>query len=306
MPPHAHTSQAHRYHPGELQAHRLAGLVEQAEHSRGAIGATLPPAAAAFLTQQPVLVVGAADGDGRVWASMLTGRPGFARAVDPGTVQVDALPVPGDPLSDVLARPAQVGVLALEAAARRRMRINGRSAPSGGGVRVSADQVYANCPKYIQQRDPRPVDRPGPPATATRSRALTAAQQTWIGAADTFFLATRSAAGDADVSHRGGNPGFVQVLSDTELRWPDYAGNAMLMTLGNLQQDRAAGLLLIGDDGATLQLTGTATVDWQGADQLPGAQRLVQFHLQEAVQTEHAHPLIWTAPGYSRHNPPVS
>jgi len=301
------TTQAHRYHPGEIRAHELAGLVEQAEHSRGAIGASVPPAAAAFLARQPLLVVGAADRAGHLWASLLTGPPGFAGAVDPGTLEVAARPVPGDPLGEALAGPARVGVIAIEPAARRRMRVNGRSEPTATGVRVTADQVYANCPKYIRQRGPRPAPQPRAPAAGATTAVLTPSQQAWIGSADTFFVATRSAAGDADASHRGGNPGFVQVLSDTELRWPDYTGNAMLMTLGNLQQDPAAGLLFVDwREGTTLQLTGTATVDWHASDELPGAERVVRFRLRRAVQVDHASPLVWSEPAFSRHNPPAS
>jgi hypothetical protein len=187
------------------------------------------------------------------------------------------------------------------------MRVNGRSEPTVTGLRVTADQVYANCPKYIQQRSPHPVAQPRSPSAGAPTTALTPAQRASIGAADTFFVATRSAAGDADASHRGGDPGFVQVLGDTELRWPDYAGNAMLMTLGNLQQDPAAGLLFVDwDDGTTLQLTGTATVDWDAADGLPGAQRVVHFRVQQVVQVDHASPMTWSAPAYSRHNPPTT
>jgi hypothetical protein len=254
-----------------------------------------------------VLVLGAADGAGRLWASLLTGTPGFVRAVDPSTVDVAARPVPGDPLEAVLARPVRVGTVAVQPATRRRMRLNGRSAPTATGVRISADQVYANCPKYIQQRSPRPVAEPGPPGPATATDALSAEQRAWIRSADTFFVATRSAAGDADASHRGGGPGFVQVLSGTELRWPEYVGNAMLMTLGNLQEDPSAGLLLVDwGSGATLQLTGTATVDWGAADELPGAQQVVHFRVRCVVQTERASPLAWTEPVSSRHNPPVA
>nr|WP_218822259.1 pyridoxamine 5'-phosphate oxidase family protein [Geodermatophilus pulveris] len=134
-------------------------------------------------------------------------------------------------------------------------------------------------------------------------RGLTPYRQAWIRSADTFFVATRSAAGDADASHRGGNPGFVQVLGDTELRWPDYTGNAMMMTLGNLRQDPAAGLLFVDRrDGSTLQLTGTATVDWGASDERPGAERVVRFRLRRAVQTDHASPRHpqdsrWARPG---------
>jgi uncharacterized protein len=302
------STQAHRYHPGESAAQERAGLVEQAEYSRGAIGATIPPPARAFLTEQPMLVVGAADRDGRMWASLLTGRPGFLSVSGPQTLEIAARPVADDPLARVLDRPTMVGALALEPATRRRMRINGRSTPittpHGGGLRVTADQVYANCPKYIQARHPHETGDPAPPVLVSDTRELTGPQQAWLEHADTFFVATRSAAGDADASHRGGNPGFVQVRSASELVWPDYIGNAMLMTLGNLQQDAAAGLLAVDwDSGATLQLTGRATVDWDAPETLPGAQRAVRFHLEQAVQIAHAGSPAWSAPTYSRHNP---
>lgn len=303
------STQAHQYHPGERAAHVRAGLTEQAEHSRRGISGTFPPPAAAFLAEQPMFVIGAADHDGHMWASLLTGRPGFTTVSGPQTLEVTARPAPPDPLAVVLARPSMVGLIAVEPATRRRMRVNGGSTPTttpvGPGLRVQADQVYANCPKYIQARRPQPTGDPVPPVLVSDTRQLTAAQRGWLERADTFFVATRSAAGDADVSHRGGAPGFLQVRSGNDLVWPDYVGNAMLMTLGNLQQDPAAGMLLLDwDSGATLQLTGRATVHWDAAGALPGAQRAVRFVLERAVQIDHTSGLTWSAPAYSKHNPP--
>lgn len=307
-----------RYHPGEIAAQQHAGLVEQAELSRGAIGTAVPPPAVAFLEEQPVLFVGAADTHGQMWASLLTGSPGFvqvqARNTGPpdvpggSTVHVAARPVQADPLADVLGQPGQIGTLAIEPATRRRMRLNGRYRPTSAGLSISAEQVYANCPKYIQQRTPHPAPHCARPALCTVTAALDDMQRRLLAGADTFFVATRSADGDADVSHRGGRPGFVQVLSGTELRWPDYVGNAMMMTLGNLQQDAAAGLLFLDwQTGTTLQLTGTATVDWDPARayDFPGAQRAVRYHITRVVQIDHASALAWTAPVFSKHNPPA-
>jgi uncharacterized protein len=297
-------TQAHRYHSGELVAQTLAGLADQAEFSRGAIGETVPPAAVDFLAEQPMVVVGAADDRGRLWASLLTGAPGFVRASTPRTIDITAHVAASDPIAETLGRPGQIGMIAIEPETRRRMRINGRAEPTVTGLQISTDQVYANCPKYIQKRSPQGEPAPSPAAVATASPALSERQRAWVASADTFFVATRSGAGDADASHRGGNPGFVHVLGDTELVWPDYVGNAMMMTLGNLQQDPSAGLLFVDwEQGATLQLTGLATVDWDGAGQLPGAQRVIRFRIAHVVQTDHASPLAWSAPGYSRFNP---
>lgn len=249
-------STAARYHPGESAAHDLAGLADQAERSRLAIGDTFPAAAVEFLAAQPMVVLGAADSDGRVWASLLTGQPGFLTVTGDRNLRVRSRPAADDPLRPVLQAPAHVGLLALEPGSRRRMRVNGRCQPIAEGLSVTAHQVYANCPKYISQR--RPVALEQLSATpATSSASLTEAQRRLIQTADTFFIATHSAGGAADASHRGGNPGFVTVHDGATLSWPDYTGNAMMMTLGNLLQEPSAGLLFLDwATGSTLQLTG--------------------------------------------------
>lgn len=82
---------------------------------------------------------------------------------------------------------------------------------------------------------------------------------------DTAFVSSYHASDNAttshrvDISHRGGERGFIRVVDETTLAWPEYAGNNMYMTLGNLQATPHAGLLLFDfdDQQRTLQLTGT-------------------------------------------------
>ncbi len=115
------------------------------------------------------------------------------------------------------------------------------------------------------------------PARARRAPGLAEAQRAWIRRADTFFIATSHPEAGADASHRGGMPGFVRVEGD-RLVWPDYAGNAMFNTLGNIALHPRAGLVFPDfEAGATLQLTGRAAVDWDRdrAGSFPGAERLV-------------------------------
>ncbi|SDI23827.1 hypothetical protein SAMN05421505_1403 [Sinosporangium album] len=287
------------YHEGERAAQRHAGLLDQGKVSSRAIRAEIPEAARKFLAQQPMVVLGAADTDGRMWATLLTGQPGFLYAEDARTITIDGRAVWGDPLRDRLAEPAAVGLLAIEPARHRRMRMNGHAVPLGHALRVSLDQVYSNCPKYIQKREPR--WEPTTPAEPMRSHALTDGQRRLIAAADTFFIATADLDGNADASHRGGNPGFVEVLSPTVVRWPDYVGNAMFNTLGNLEVQPKAGLLFPDwRTGATLQLTGTARTDWNPAC---GAERSVEFTVTGVVEIPEASPLRWTEPVLSRFNP---
>src|SRR5690606_37399463 len=129
---------------GERIARRRARLLDRGEFSGRAIRAEMPEVAQKFLAQQPLVVLGAADEQGRMWATMLTGRPGFLRAEYGRTVTVEARPGPGDPLRDRLARPAPVRLLAIPPARPRRMRLHGHAVPTAHGLRVTHDQVYSN------------------------------------------------------------------------------------------------------------------------------------------------------------------
>ncbi|MBU2669924.1 pyridoxamine 5'-phosphate oxidase family protein [Actinoplanes bogorensis] len=292
------------YHRGELIAQQRAGLLDEAAHVSVLINDEMPRAGRAFLAEQPMLVVGAVDRNGAPWATLLTGEPGFITVTGRSTITVAAAPAATDPLHDVLAGPARVGLIAIEPGTRRRIRMNGTARPASDGLRIELAQIYPNCPKYIQRRVPVRDDvPPGVPRLGTR---LTAGEMGFINATDTFFVATADPEGNADASHRGGNPGFLRALSPTRLRWPDYVGNSMFNTFGNLEVNPRAGLLLPDWSTGTLtHLTGTAVVDWDPAHAaaVPGAQRLVDFTVERVVRIDHASPLRWTEPEYSRFNP---
>ncbi|MGW5345721.1 pyridoxamine 5'-phosphate oxidase family protein [Streptomyces sp. HUAS TT3] len=287
-----------RYHQGSLAVQERVGVRELAEHVGRSIGTGIKDVAADFLARQPHLVVGAADAAGRLWASLLTGPPGFVRATGTDRIAVTGGLPAGDPLAGALATAGtRVGTIALDPRTRRRMRLNGILEPAPGGFVVAAEQVFANCPKYLQKRQPLEPAAEGP-GVVRRGDALTAGQQRAVRAADTFFVTTTAEDG-ADASHRGGLPGFVEVLSPTELSWPDYPGNAMFLTLGNLAADPRAGLLFPHwETGAVLQLSGRARTEF-AAD----GSRSVRFRIESAVEALHPGRLCWSAPEYSPANP---
>ncbi|GAB2844415.1 pyridoxamine 5'-phosphate oxidase family protein [Streptomyces deserti] len=287
------------YHSGSRAVQDRVGVRAAADHVGRSIGQGIKPVAAAFLELQPLLVLGAADpATGRVWASPLTGTPGFVRATGPRQMSVAGGVRPADPLATAFTTEGTpVGTIALDPRTRRRMRLNGRFRPTARGFAVEAGQVFSNCPKYLQKRQSyETVDRtPGPPRRGTE---LVAEQAGFVAAADTFFIATVRDGG-ADASHRGGNPGFVRVDSPRELSWRDYPGNAMFLTLGNLAADPRAGLLFLDwTTGRALQLTGEARTRF-AAD---GGRR-VRFTVTEVLDTPGAVPLRWSAPEYSPANP---
>jgi predicted pyridoxine 5'-phosphate oxidase superfamily flavin-nucleotide-binding protein len=301
------------YHSGSRAIQDRVGVRDLADHVGRSVGQGIRPVVAAFLELQPMLVVGAAapeggtegerdagtTGGGGVWASLLTGDPGFVRATGARQISVAGGLAAGDPLTAALTTPGTgVGTIALDPRTRRRMRLNGRVRPTPRGFAVEADQVFANCPKYLQKRQTYETVTGRTAGTPRRAGELTSSQREFVEAADTFFLATVHAHG-ADASHRGGNPGFVRVGTPGELSWPDYPGNSMFLTLGNLAADPRAGLLFLDwTSGTVLQLTGTARTEFT-----PDGERTVRFTLAEAVETSAASPLRWSAPAYSPANP---
>ena len=92
--------------------------------------------------------------------------------------------------------------------------------------------------------------------------AFTADDQAFIESAVYFFIATADAAGRPDCSFKGGPPGFVRVTGANELAFPDYDGNGMFKSLGNMLVNANVGLLFIGMHGKPqrLRVNGTATV----------------------------------------------
>ncbi|MEU7877414.1 pyridoxamine 5'-phosphate oxidase family protein [Microbispora bryophytorum] len=288
-------------HAGEIAVQRRTG-VRLAEHGSARVRAEIPEVAARFLESQRMVVIGTEDREGRVWAAPLTGRPGFVAPSGDLTILVDAVPVA--PLAGVFDVEHDIGMLAVEPWTRRRMRVNGRARRDGDHLIVRTEQVYSNCPKYLQKRTIVEDLEPGERTSRSGDR-LSEAQREWIRAADTFFIATHAPGLGSDVSHRGGNPGFVEVVDDRRLVWPDYAGNLMYMTLGNLELNPAAGLLFLDwATGDALHLTGRARVDWDPRE-VPGAQRLVQFDVEHVLEAGGASPLRWAFEEYSRFNSPV-
>ena len=237
------------YHEGEIEVQRRAGAAAEAGRVGRIIGDAIPPVARLFLEAQPFVIVASVDERGRPWASLVAGA---ARAEDERTVVLT--PTGGNPVF-----PGSVGLLAIDFATRRRMRVNGTAHIDGGRIVIETREVYSNCPQYIHPQDVHIA----PLAPSSEGNELTASQQQWIRGADTFFIATAHPTAGADASHRGGDPCFVRADAH-RIAWPDFRGNNMFNTLGNLTVNPRCGLLFT-DFHRTLQVTGSASIHWDGA-----------------------------------------
>jgi uncharacterized protein len=263
------------FHPGELDVQRRAGVSDDAARLAGMLRpADLDGGPARFLAQREFAVLTARDNTGTLWTSPLLGPAGFLDAHGT-TLDVHTTPATTDPLH-ALPPGQPVGLLAIEFAIRRRMRVNGTLTDvEPRNLRIDAEQAFGNCPSYIRPRLIEVVPDAGPTGPATAGTTLTPTQTALIHSADTFFLGTAHPTRRADASHKGGTAGFVRI-DGPELWWPDYAGNNMFNSMGNIAVNPEAALLFVDfATGATVQLSGRAELWWTA----PGdTGRGVRFH----------------------------
>ena len=304
------------FHPGEQAVHDRYGIRERIEQvGSQIIRDAMTEQHRHFFRQLPILLAGSLDDLGRPWASILTGRPGFIESPDPRSLRIAARPLAGDPLAVSLRIGAPLGLLGIEPSTRRRNRLNGCIvAAEAGAFTLGVQQSFGNCPKYIQSRSPHCVeqgDAASRRAVEREGSLVSEEAAAMIDRADTFFIASAApgsrgaegAASDgADVSHRGGAPGFVRRTSEagvTTLTIPDFTGNYLFNTLGNLVAYPRAGLLFVDfGSGDLLGLTGSVDVIWDGPEvqEFAGAQRLLQVAVEEGWRAPAASPLRWSAP----------
>ncbi len=286
------------YHSGELLIQTRVGVQAEADRLQKLIGSVISPTAQDFLKPQGWAIASTVDQNHQVWASLLIGEAGFLATSD-CSIQIQVVES-DDPLWENLQFNQLMGLLAIDLATRRRLRVNGRAKKTPYGIFLHVDQAYFNCPKYIQMRQFLKMSEPN--QTVRWSETLDLKQQQAIAQADTFFIASLHPEHGADASHRGGNPGFVKVLQPARLLFPDYAGNHMFNTLGNIAVNPQVGLLFIDFvTGETLQLTGTAQIIWDANSEFVGAERLIEVQIDHirAAKTS----LRWQFVEYSPANP---
>jgi len=98
-----------------------------------------------------------------------------------------------------------------------------------------------------------------------------------------FFLST-STEDDMDVNHRGGPPGFVRIISPTTLAYPEYSGNRLYQSLGNLMLDPKIGLVFPDyETGDVVYITGTTEIlaSTDASALLPGSNLAVKITISE-------------------------
>ena len=116
--------------------------------------------------------------------------------------------------------------------------------------------------------------------------------QAFIAAMDMFFLATVDASGQPTCSYKGGEPGFVTVVDEQTLAFPNYDGNGMYLSMGNVEATHRVGLLFIDfERQRRMRVEGTAQI-------VPDDPLLAHYREAQFVVRVHAERIYPNCPRY--------
>lgn len=302
---------------------------------------SLSPQLANHLQIAPLIAIGTLDNDGRPWTTLWGGESGLARPLGGGIIGIRT-PVPGryDPIVEALVgkqatgevvreegKGRMVSGLTIDLEKRKRVKMYGRMVAGAFLSRedealgteetiaeiqlvLKIEQSLGNCPKYLNRKHVVPlVSQPElfdfSPHLSQRALAL-------LEKADLFFLSSSNHDKDMDTNHRGGPPGFLRVVSNEHsgavIVWPEYSGNRLYQTLGNLVLNPLAGLCIPDfDTGDMLYFTGKTEVlvGQDAAKVLPRSNLAVRLTITEARFVKSALSFRAQAGELSPYNPVV-
>ncbi|KAI4276748.1 MAG: hypothetical protein LQ337_002274 [Flavoplaca oasis] len=168
-----------------------------------------------------------------------------------------------------------------------------------------------NCPKYLNKKEIVPAVVPKPALASSKLPLPVEAINLLLGA-DLFFISSCHGHLSMGTNHRGGSAGFCRLLKNddygTVLVYPEFSGNRLYQTLGNLQTTPKAGIVVPDfDSGDVLHLTGTTEIliGKEAADLLPRSNVAVKVQVDDARFIQNGLTFRGTAGEPSPYNPPV-
>lgn len=327
-----------QWHEGEAQ-------VREAMHSPPTDNPTVPalsPQLANHLQVAPLIAIGTLDSAKRPWTTLWgNGDKGFARPIAEGTIGIRT-PVTGkyDPVIEELfgkeasgevvreeGEGRMISGLTIDLETRKRVKMYGRMIAGALGIRedevagheehiaevqlvMKIEQSLGNCPKYLNQK--HIVSELAKPELISDSPKLPQGAVDVINKADLFFISSAQDDKDMDTNHRGGPQGFLRVISNDDsgavLCWPEYSGNRLYQTLGNLALKPEAGLCVPDfETGSMVYVTGRTDIlmGKDAATVLPRSNLAVKLTVTSARYVENALPFRGVEGERSPYNPQV-
>ncbi|EEP76373.1 predicted protein [Uncinocarpus reesii 1704] len=324
------------WHAGEVKMHSLM----QVPYEDDPTAPNLTPGGGYFVQMAPLMAIGTLDKQGLPWTTVLGGAAGFAGQIAPSILAVrNTVDRRYDPVIEALLAGKSDGeivkfndpgrlmsALSIDLGYRRRLKLMGRmvvacvnendSGQNRSDHTGMAQLVFkvtnslGNCPKYINKKHISPATPE--PNLVSDSPQLPQGAVDLLNRVDTLFLSTSHHRESMDTNIRGGPRGFVRVLSNEPtgavLVYPEYSGNRLYQSLGNLQTTPQAGYVFPDfETGNVLYATGKTEIFVGGdaAALLPRSNLAVKVTLTAARYVEKGLPFIGKPGEPSPYNPPL-
>lgn len=301
----------------------------------------LSPQLANHLQIAPLIAIGTLDKQGRPWTTLWGGEKGISQPVAQGIIGIRT-PVVGahDPVVEELVGKDANGTvtrdegpgrmvagLTIDLETRKRVKLFARMVAGALSLRedeardarqhfaevqlvLRIEQSLGNCPKYLNKKRIEPAI--SNPELISDSPQLPQQAIDLLAKADLFFLSSSNHEKDMDTNHRGGPRGFVRVVSNEAsgavLCYPEYSGNRLYQTLGNLKVNPVIGICVPDfDTGDMLYLTGTTEIliGPEASQILPRSNLAVRITTTAARYVATALPFRGTSGEPSPYNPIV-
>ncbi|GAB7329254.1 hypothetical protein MBLNU13_g01063t1 [Cladosporium sp. NU13] len=255
---------------------------------------TLSPQLANHARIAPLIAIGTLDKQSRPWTTLWGGEKGISQPIAQGILGIRSqVARQHDPVVEELVgkegngtvvREEGVGRmvsgLTIDLETRKRTKLYGRMVAGALSMRedeatetqqhvaevqlvLKIEQSLGNCPKYLNKKHVELAE--SNPELVSDSPQLPQQALDLLSKADLFFLSSANHDQDMDTNHRGGPAGFVRVISNDPsgavLCYPEYSGNRLYQTLGNLKVNPVVGICVPDfDTGDMLYLTGTTEI----------------------------------------------
>ncbi|KAJ0380988.1 hypothetical protein COL26b_000829 [Colletotrichum chrysophilum] len=325
------------WHEGELAVHNLLKVPTRPNPT----SAGLPASYGYRIAAAPLLALGTLDNEDRPWTTLWGGNAGaVARPIAEDVLGVRSkVDVADDPVIRALwggeereikegevVQPGGgegkvVSGLAIDLSTRDRVKFGGKMVAgavttvngNGGGelqIAVKVDESLGNCPKYLNKKDVRERESLVK-GRVERGLPLSEDAAAVVTRADMVFLS--SGTGETmDTNHRGGSKGFVRVARNddggVEIIYPEFSGNRLYQTLGNLRVNPRVGVAIPDfDTSDVLYITGTASilVGQDAAAYLPRTKLAIKITASSAVFVKSGLPFTGAPLEPSPYNPPI-
>eukprot|EP00931_Biecheleriopsis_adriatica_P106417 TRINITY_DN8087_c0_g1_i1.p1 TRINITY_DN8087_c0_g1~~TRINITY_DN8087_c0_g1_i1.p1 ORF type:complete len:814 (-),score=136.37 TRINITY_DN8087_c0_g1_i1:190-2337(-) len=309
------------FHWGHLELHRKLGRQEEAVAFAHHVTNFISAGKEKLVNNQRLVFVASLDKTtGMPWASLACSNAGGAGLLDgleSGTSLTMSLPDAktgeGYVCENLLANMRQSGgtpacFLVMDYLTKNRARIRGAMTTNSESTVATLKGVESvpHCTRYIPKLEAfAPVTIDASKIKSHMSTTISQDQRDKISKAPSFYIATCTPELDRmEMSHRGGQPGFVRVLDEQTIVWPEYRGNGQLSTQGNLKAYSGASLLLPFCDGSIFQVVGTAICKYAEGACVDQQDIECHFFVQRIVETTGL-ALQWKLLSNSGMSPPV-